>query len=51
MNTSIKIKAQIRNMPHFKAFDMMSLQYEISFCKILYDKGTITNTTVGIEFF
>ena len=32
-------------MPHFKAFDMINLQYEVGICQILYNKGTITNTS------
>ena len=32
-------------MPHFKAFGMINLQYEVSICQILYNKGTITNTS------
>ena len=32
-------------MPHFKAFGMLNLQHEIRICQILYNKGTITNTS------
>ena len=39
------MEIQIRNMSHFKAFGMINLQYEISICKILYNKGTNTNTS------
>ena len=27
-------------MPHFKAFGMMNLQYEIRICHKIHDKGT-----------
>ena len=37
------MEIQICNMSHFKAFDMTNLQYEISICKILYNKGTNTS--------
>ena len=40
-----KIKTHLQNMPHFKAFDKRNLQYEKSVCQILYNKGTITNTS------
>ena len=31
-------------MPHFKAFCMMNLRYEIRICQKIYNKGTITVT-------
>ena len=31
-------------MPHFKAFRMMNLQYEVRICHKIYNKGTIQVT-------
>ena len=39
-------------MPHFKAFGKRNLQYEISICQILYNKGTgiLLSVSDGILF-
>ena len=36
---------QICIEPHFKAFCMMNLQYEIRICQKKYNTGTMTNTS------
>ena len=36
------VKVQICNMPHFKAFGMMNLQYEIRICHKIHNKGAMS---------
>ena len=40
MNILLKIKVQRRNMPHFKVFGTMNLQYEIRIWQKILNKAT-----------
>ena len=39
------------NMPHFKAFGMMNLQYEIRICQKIHDKGTMSQWQIQVTIF
>ena len=39
-------------MPHFKAFGMMNLQYEMRICHKIHDKGTMSiHMTLQVTIF
>ena len=38
-------------MPHFKAFGMMNLQYEIRICQKIHDKGTMSQWQIQVTIF
>ena len=38
-------------MPHFKAFGMMNLQYEIRICHKTHDKGTTIKLPTQVTIF
>ena len=39
------------NMPHFKAFGMMNLQYEIRICQKVHIKGTMSQWQIQVTIF
>ena len=39
------------NMPHFKAFGMMNLQYEIRICHKIHNKGTMSRWQIQVTIF
>ena len=44
-------KVHICNMPHFKAFGMMNLQYEIETCNKIHNKGTMIWWLIQVTIF
>ena len=44
-------KVQIGNVPHFKAFGMMNLQYEITICHKIHIKGTMSQWQMQVTIF
>ena len=39
------------NMPHFKAFGLMNLQYEIRICHKIHNKGTMSQWQIQVTIF
>ena len=37
------------NMPHFKAYGMMNLQYEVRICHKIHNKGTMSQLTIFLS--
>ena len=44
-------KVQIGNMPHFKAFGMRNLQYEVETCNKIHNKGTMSQWLIKVTIF
>ena len=44
-------KVQICDMPHFKAFGMRNLQYEIETCHKIYNNGTVCPLLIQVTIF
>ena len=44
-------KVTICNMPHFKAFGMRNLQYEIETCNRIHNKGTMSRWQIQVTIF
>ena len=38
-------------MPHFKAIDMINLQYEIGICHTIHNKGTMSQWQLQVTIF
>ena len=38
-------------MPHFKAFGMMNLQYEVRICHKIHNKGTMSQWQIQVTIF